>query len=91
MRLSLLFFALCSALDEAVTFRNLAVGGVEFNPTVIWLLSISPLLYPIADAALIATTWAVDKSLMKRKLDPWPLWVVAGTVRLFWFAFSLVY
>lgn len=40
---------------------------------------------------MIAMTWAVDKSLIKRKLDPWLLWVVAGTVRLFWFTFSLIY
>ena len=91
VRHSLLFFALCSALDEIVTFRNLFKGGVEFNPRIIWLISISPLLYPLADAALIAITWAVDKLLIERKLDLWFLWMAAGMVRLFCFAFSLVY
>lgn len=91
MRRSLLFFALCSSLDEIVTFSNLSKGGVEFNPRVIWLVSISPLLYPLADAALIAITWAVDKLLIKRKLDLRFFWMVAGVVRLFCFALSLVY
>ena len=89
MRLSLLFFALCSALDELVTFRNLSVGGVEFNSRVMWLISINPLLYPLADAAIIAVAWAADRLLAEKKV--WVIWVASGLGRLLCFIFSLVY
>ena len=91
VRRSLLFLVLCSALDELVTFRNLYVGGVEFNPRVAWLVSINPLLYPLADTAMIAAAWAVDRLLAERRVDLWLLWTVAGLVRLLCFTFSLVY
>ena len=91
MRLSLLFFALCSALDELVTFRNLSRGGVEFNPRVAWLISVNPLLYPLADAALISAAWGVDRLLVKRRIDPWLIWMTVGIARLLCFTFSLVY
>lgn len=91
MRRSLLFLAVCSALDELVTFRNLYVGGVEFNPRVAWLVSINPLLYTLSDMAFIVAAWAADRLLTKRQVDPWLLWVTAGLFRLLCFAFSLVY
>lgn len=91
LRRSLLFLAVCSALDELVTFRNLYVGGVEFNPRVAWLISINPLLYPLADAAIIAVAWGVDRLLTKRRIDSWLLWTASGLVRLMCFTFSLVY
>ena len=91
MRCSLLFFALCCVLDEMVTFRNLSWGGVEFNPRVAWLISVNPLLYPLADAALISAAWGVDRLLVKRRIDPWLIWMAAGMGRLLCFAFSLVY
>lgn len=91
VRLSLLLFALCSALDEMVTFRNLSWGGIEFNPRVMWLISISPLLYPLADLALISVTWGVDRLLVKRRIDLWLIWMAAGIGRLMCFIFSLVH
>jgi len=91
VRRSLLFLALCSALDELVTFRNLYVGGVEFNPRVAWLISVNPLLYPLADAAIIAVAWGVDRLLTKRRIDSWFIWTASGLVRLLCFTFSLFY
>ena len=91
MRRSLLFLAVCSALDELVTFRNLSLGGVEFNPRLAWLISINPLLYPICDAALLLIAWAVHEQLIKRKVDLWYLWTAAGMVRLLAVSFSLFY
>ena len=90
VRRSLRFFALCSALDEMVTFRILSLGGVELNPRVAYLISINPLLYPLADAAMIATAWAVDRLLAKRKVDTWLIWTASGLARLLAVAFSLV-
>jgi len=52
MRRSILFQALCSALDEISTFTILSRGGVELNPTLALLLDINPLLYPIFDLTL---------------------------------------
>jgi len=91
LRRSLLFFAVCSALDELVTFRNLYVGGVEFNPRVAWLISVNPLLYPLADIAIIATAWVADRLLTKRRVDSWLLWTASGLARLLCFTFSLFY
>ena len=91
MRQSLLFLAVCSALDEMVTFRNLYVGGVEFNPRVAWLISVNPLLYPLADTTIIAATWALDRLLTKRQIDVWLIWTATGLARLLCFTFSLFY
>jgi len=91
MRHSLLFQALCSTLDEIVTFNNLFKGGVEFNPRVAWLISINPLLYPLADIVLITAAWVVDKLLIEREVDLWFLWTTAGVARLFCVALSLGY
>ena len=91
MRISLIFFAVCSALDELVTFRNLSLGGVEFNPRVAWLISVNPLLYPLADAAIIAAAYAVDRLLTERQVDTWIIWTASGLARLLCAAFSLVY
>ena len=91
MRRSILFLAVCSALDELVTFRNLYVGGVEFNPRVTFLITINPLLYPLADATIITIAYAVDKTLSKRQVDTGILWVFAGLTRLLCFTFSLFY
>ena len=91
VRRSLIFLALCSALDELVTFRNLSLGGVEFNPSVAYLISINPLLYPLADAAMNSVAWIVDRLLTKRQVDLWLLWTATGLVRLIAVAFSLVY
>ena len=91
MRLSILFLAVCSALDELVTFRNLSVGGVEFNPRVAWLISVNPLLYPLFDAVIIAAAWIVDRLLTERRVDAWIIWTAAGLVRLLCFTFSLFY
>ena len=91
MRRSLIFLAVCSALDELVTFRNLSVGGVEFNPWVAWLISVNPLLYPLADAAIITAAYAADRLLTKRLVDTWLIWAAAGLVRLLAVTFSLFY
>ena len=91
MRQSLLFFAVCSALDELVTFRNLSVGGVEFNPRVAWLISVNPLLYPLFDAAIITTAWRMDRLLTDWGVDTWIVWTASGLVRLMCFTFSLFY
>lgn len=91
MRLSLLFFALCSALDELVTFRNLSMGGIEFNPKVAWLVSVNPLLYPVADAAIIASAYAADRLISKKLMNTWLIWTASGLARLVCFVFSLVY
>ena len=89
MRLSLLFQALCSALDEISTFNNLSKGGVELNPRVEWLLSINPLLYPLCDIALFSLAWIIDKQLISRKVDLWLLWTAAGVARLICVALSV--
>ena len=89
MRRPILFFALCMALDEIVTFSILSNGGVELNPKVAWLISINPLLYPICDLALFLVAWRVDEQLIKRKVDLWFLWTAAGMVRLFCATLSL--
>lgn len=91
LRRSLLFFALCSILDELVTFRNLYVGGVEFNSRVMWLISINPLLYPLVDVTTIVVAWALDRLLVKRRVNAWIIWVAGGLVRLLCFTFSLFY
>ncbi|MBU0598710.1 hypothetical protein KKF61_07060 [Patescibacteria group bacterium] len=91
MRRSLLFLAVCSALDELVTFRNLSVGGVEFNPRVDWLISVNPLLYPLFDAAIIAVAWRMDRFLTDRQVETWIIWTASGLVRLLCFTFSLFY
>ena len=91
MRRSLIFFALCSALDEMVTFRILYLGGVELNPRVAYLISINPLLYPLADVAMIAAAYAVDRLLSKRLVDTWLIWTASGLVRLLAVALSLFY
>jgi len=88
MRQSILFFALCSALDEASTFIRISLGGVEFNPNVAWLLGISPLLYPLADIILILLFWNIDRKLGKR-IDLWIVWASAGIARLVCVAWSL--
>jgi len=91
VRRSLLFFAVCSALDELVTFRNLYVGGVEFNPRVAWLISVNPLFYPLADAGVIVVALVVDRLLTNRQIDLWLIWTVSGLARLLCFTFSLFY
>jgi len=91
LRHSLLFFALCCALDEASTFLHLYTGGSELNPNVAYLLGISPLLYPLFDIVLILLFWVTDRALGRRIGDLWILWASAGIARLFCFAFSLVY
>jgi len=89
MRLSILFQALCSVLDEISTFTILSRGGIELNPTVAWLLGINPLLYPICDLALLLAAWGVDERLIKRKVDLWLLWTATGVARLLCVALSL--
>ncbi len=89
MRISILFQALCSALDEISTFTILSRGGFELNPRVAWLLRINPLLYPIFDLALFLVAWGVDEQLIKRKVDLWLLWTATGIVRLLCVALSL--
>lgn len=89
MRRSLLFLALCSALDEMVTFSTLSKGAYELNPRVTWLISINPLLYPVCDLALFLIAWGVDEQLIKRKVDLWFLWTATGVARLLCVALSL--
>jgi len=88
MRQSILFFALCSALDEISTFIHLSLGGLEFNPNVAWLLGISPLLYTIIDIILILLFWRVDKWLRGMR-ELWIVWTSAGIARLICVAWSL--
>jgi len=89
MRHSILFQALCSALDEISTFTHLSMGANELNPTVEWLININPLLYPICDLALFLVAWGVDEQLIKRKVDLWLLWTATGIARLLCVALSL--
>jgi len=89
LRRSILFQALCSALDEISTFTHLSRGATELNPRVAWLLSINPLLYPIFDIALLLLAWSVDEQLIKRKVDLWLLWTATGIARLLCVALSL--
>jgi len=89
VRLSLIFLALCSALDEISTFTHLSMGANELNPRVAWLLGINPLLYPLCDIALFLLAWFVDKQLISRKVDLWFLWMSAGVARLLCVALSL--
>jgi len=89
MRRPILFQALCSALDEISTFTHLSRGATELNPTVAWLLTINPLLYPIFDLALLLLAWSVDERLIKRKVDLWFLWTTTGVFRLLCVAWSL--
>jgi len=88
MRLSLIFFAICCALDEAVTFIHLSLGGSELNPNVAWLLNINPLLYTLVDVGLILLFLKVDKGLRGIR-NIWIIWASAGIARLICFAFSL--
>lgn len=89
MRRSISFQAFCSLLDELSTFNNLSKGGVEFNPSVAWLISINPLLYPLCDIALFTLAWIIDKQLISRKVDLWLLWTAVGIARLLCVALSL--
>ena len=88
VRRSLLFFALCSALDEASTFIHLYLGGAELNPRVAWLLKINPLLYTFVDIGLILTFHKIDKRLRGIR-DLWIVWASAGISRLICVAFSV--
>lgn len=88
MRLSLIFFALCSALDEASTFIHLYLGATELNPRVAWLLNINPLLYTLVDIGLILTFLKIDKRLRGIR-DLWIIWASAGIARLICVAFSV--
>jgi len=90
MRRSLLFFALCSGLDELGTFIKLAMGGVEFNPRVAGLLAVHPLLYPLLDIGLILISSIIDRSLKDRVDDVWLIWAAAGIGRLVCFSWSMV-
>ena len=89
MRLSLIFFAICCALDEASTFIHLYLGGSELNPRVAWLLNINPLLYTIVDIGLILLFVRVDKWLRGIR-ELWIIWASAGIGRLICVAFSIL-
>jgi len=88
IRTSIIFFMICSALDETVTFIHLYLGGAELNPRVAWLLNINPLLYTLVDIGLILTFLKVDKRL-KGIRDIWIIWASAGIARLICVAFSI--
>jgi len=88
IRASIIFFMICSALDEVTTFIHLYLGGVELNPRVAWLLNINPLLYTLADIGLILLFLKVDKRL-KGIRDIWIIWASAGIARLICVAFSV--
>ena len=90
MRRSLLFFALCSVLDEASTFLNVSMGGLEFNPRVAYLLRIHPLLYPLFDTILILGAVLVDKFLRTKVSDIWLIWAAGGIGRLVCFGWGLL-
>lgn len=85
------FLILCSGLDEMLTFRNLSIGGVELNPRVAWLISVNPLLYPLADFGFIVAAYTMNKVLSERNVDTWFLWAFAGLGRLLCFFYSLVH
>ena len=89
MRRSILFFALCSALDEASTFIHLSIGGSELNPRVSRLIGVHPLLYPFFDVVLILLSWVFDKTLRNRVRDLWLVWASAGIARLICLGYSL--
>lgn len=88
MRLSIIFFMICCALDEIVTFTHLYLGGTELNPRVAWLLNINPLLYTFVDIGLILLFLKVDEWLRGIR-DLWIIWASAGIARLICVAFSL--
>ena len=89
MRISLFFFAICCALDEASTFIHLYLGGAELNPRVAWLLNINPLLYTLFDVGLILLFVKVDVWLRGIR-DLWIIWASAGVARLICVAFSIL-
>jgi hypothetical protein len=88
MRQSIIFFMICSVLDEATTFIYLNLGATELNPRVAWLLNINPLLYTLVDIGLILLFLKVDKWLRGIR-DLWIIWTSAGIARLICVAFSL--
>ena len=88
MRHSLIFFAICCALDEATTFIHLYMGGAELNPRVAWLLNINPLLYTLVDIGLILLFVKVDIWLRGIRYL-WIIWASAGIARLICVAFSI--
>lgn len=90
MRRSILFFALCSVLDELGTFLKLAMDGVELNLRVARLLNVHPILYSLIDLALILAAYVIDTAVKDRIEDIWLIWASAGVGRLVCFGWSMV-
>lgn len=89
MRCALLFFALCSLLDEVSTFVHLSLGNMELNSVVAWLISVNPLLYTLYDATVVLIFWVIDR-VLKSRVDLWLVWAFAGAARLICFSWNLV-
>lgn len=90
MRRSIIFLILCSALDAGLTLISTSRGVPELNPRVAWMLSVSPLLYILFNAALITAIWTIDRALKSRVEDVWLIWVSAGIPRLICFSWTLI-
>jgi len=89
MSKSVLFFAVCTVLDQLSTFISLSLGGVELNLRVARLLDISPILYSLLDVGIILTAYILDTALKDRVKDVWLIWASAGIGRLVCVCWSL--
>jgi hypothetical protein len=90
LRRSLLFYALSCILDEVSTFVNLAMGGVELNPRVAWMISVHPLLYVLCDMAIFLLFCTLDRLLRDRVWKISLIWALAGSARLIAFAWNYI-
>ena len=89
MSKSVLFFAVCTALDQLSTFISLSLGGVELNLRVARLLNLNPILYFLLDVVIILGAHVADKALKDRVEDVWLIWASAGIGRLVCVCWSL--
>lgn len=89
MSRSVLFFAVCTALDQLSTFICLSLGGVELNLRVARLLNINPILYSLLDVVMILAAYVLDTTLKDRVEDVWLIWASAGIGRLVCVCWSL--
>ena len=90
LRRSLLFYGLSSVLDEVSSLVNLAMGGVELNPRVAWMIGVHPLFYFLCDMAIFLTFCALDRVLRDRVWKIYLIWVLAGSARLICFAWNYI-
>lgn len=89
MSKSVLFFAVCTALDQLSTFISLSLGGVEFNLRVARLLNINPILCSLFDVVMVLAAYVLDTALKDRVEDVWLIWASAGIGSLVCVCWSL--